>query len=79
MREHPEYGLPKFAIVWYSSEPWAILCTATEAVLIPTLEISGYKRKKEDANDRIQTMQRLWNASETSLRVPISQVADRIA
>tara|TARA_R110000744_G_scaffold359009_1_gene466211 strand:- start:1913 stop:2371 length:459 start_codon:yes stop_codon:yes gene_type:complete len=79
LKDHPEYGLPKFAMVWYSSEPWAILCTSNEAVLIPTVEISSYKRVKEGAHDRIQRMQRLWDASETALKIPLSQVAGHVA
>lgn len=79
LRDHPDYGSPKYAVVWYSSEPWAILCTPEEAVLIPASEISDYKRVRSGARERIQVMQSLWDASEHSLRVPLSQVAELIA
>lgn len=79
LRDNPDYGSPKYAVVWYSTEPWAILCTAHEAVLIPTSAISEYKRVREGAEERIQVMQRLWDSAESSLKVPLSQVAGLIA
>lgn len=79
LRDHPEYGLPLFAVVWYEDEDWAILCTSTEAVLIRSTEISGYRRQVHGASVRIQVIQHIWNASDPSLRVPLRQVSARIA
>jgi hypothetical protein len=79
LRDHPEYGPPKFAVVWYQNEDWAILCTATEAVLIDSSRISGYPRKKEGAAERIAVVQELWDSCSASLRIPLARVQQHIA
>lgn len=79
LRENPGYGRPKFAIVWYKKENWAILCTATEATLIESNRISSYRREEGGANERIREIQAIWDSSDQSLRLPLNQVSSRIA
>ncbi|MCF6282580.1 MAG: hypothetical protein L3J28_10320 [Candidatus Polarisedimenticolaceae bacterium] len=77
LRDHPNYGRPIFAVVWY--EDWAILCTSQEAVLIQSDHICNYSRKEDGAHERIREIQRLWETSEQSLKLPLNQVNENIA
>jgi len=79
LRDHPKYGSPKFAVVWYKDETWAILCTSSEAVLIESGRISNLPRQEEGAGEIILMMQELWSASDPTLRISLSQVLQRIA
>jgi hypothetical protein len=79
LRDHPEYGPPKFALVWYESERWAILCTENEAVLVSREEVSSFKRVQEGASERIRLIQSLWDSSDQSTKVSLTQVAALIA
>ncbi len=78
LRDHPEYGRPKFAVVWYEDEDWAILCTANEATLIESSRISEYAREEEGAPERIRVIQEIWDSTEQSLKLPLSQVSSHI-
>jgi len=79
MKKNPKYGRPLFAAVWYEGEQWAILCTASEATLVPTSEISEFKRSKEGAAEKIAFLRRLWEASNLALRIPLLSVGERLA
>jgi hypothetical protein len=79
LRDHPKYGQPKFAVVWYEGEDWAILCAPNEATLIESSRISQLPRKENGAAERIRMMQELWRASDPALRIPLDQVLQRIA
>lgn len=79
MQDHPEYGMPRFAVVWYEDEDWAILCSPTEAALIPSAEIADFPRQRERAAERVQAVQRIWDESDRTLRIPLTEVARRIA
>jgi hypothetical protein len=74
-KDHPEYGRPVFAIVWYKDDKWAILCTENEAVLIHSNKVDHYSRKEEGALERIREFEVLWNNSEQSLKIPLDQVS----
>ena len=78
MREHPDYGLPRFVLVWYDDEDWAILCTSNEAVLIQSSQIANYVRQREGAQDRLRVIQRIWEATDPSLRIPLNRVKEYI-
>jgi hypothetical protein len=79
LKDHPEYGRPVFAVVWYADEEWAILCTADEATLINSSLISSYRRQKEGAQKRRREIQELWDLSPISLRKPLNSVASFIS
>jgi hypothetical protein len=79
LRDHPNYGQPKFSLVWYEDEDWAILCTPNEAKLIESSPISNLPRKEDGAADRVRMMQELWGSSDPALRIPLDQVLQRIA
>lgn len=79
IRIHPEYGRPRFSVVWYASEEWAILCTAAEATLIESRLISGFPRCEAGSRERICLIQRIWDSSDPSLRVPLNQVLGRVS
>lgn len=73
-REHPEYGEPRFAVVWYDDEDWAILCDSREAVLIPAEDIRKFKRQEERASERIQYIRGLFDLVSENLRRPLGNV-----
>lgn len=73
-REHPEYGEPRFAVVWYEDEDWAILCDPREAVLIPAEDIRKFKRQKDGASERIQYIRRLFDLASENLRRQLGNV-----
>jgi hypothetical protein len=78
VRAKPEYGSARFAVVWYSDEEWAILCNSQEATIIEASLISGFKREKDGAAERINFLQRLFERVEPSVRIPLYQVPQRI-
>ena len=79
LERNPEYGTPKFAVVWYADEDWAILCTRSEATLIASSEIRDFKRTKEGAQGKLAFLTGLWESSDPSLRRPLTEVATIIA
>jgi hypothetical protein len=79
MKKNAQYGRPLFVVVWYEGEEWAILCTASEATIIKSSEISDFKRSKEGVTERVAFLRRLWDASDSAQRIPLLTVANRIA
>ncbi len=78
MRDHPEYGRPRYDVVWYKDEGWAILCTPNEAVLIKSSKIANCTCQREGADERLGIVSGIWNSSEHSLRVSMNQVSELI-
>lgn len=79
MKAHPEYGAPKFVVVWYTDEDWAILCTANEATLIHASTIREFKRQEAGAQDRMNFLSNLWESADSSLKKPLMEVVNAIA
>ena len=51
-KQHSDRGEAVFAAVWFKDSDWAILCDATNAVLVPRLDIESIDDCKE-RNDSI--------------------------
>ncbi|MFP8966118.1 hypothetical protein ACKC9G_06045 [Pokkaliibacter sp. CJK22405] len=82
-KKNPEYGLPIYAVVWYESENWAILCNKDYAVLCSSEEIKKFKRAKdnndvENKKDVLETINYLWNSSVEENKISLSKIVEII-
>lgn len=78
-RENPDYGPARFAVVWYEDEEWAILCTPKIAALINSSLITGFKRERDGAQQRMRFLEGVLANVEISEKIPLSEVVIRIA
>jgi hypothetical protein len=72
-RNHTERGQAIFAAVWSSNASWAILCDATQAVLIPRNCLETIAENKVRDDDLVGVLRCLLERSPPSRKTPLDE------
>lgn len=72
-RNHTERGQALFAAVWSSNAPWAILCDATQAALIPKNDLETIAENKTRDDDVVRLLRGLLERCPPERRTPFDE------